>query len=48
MFHDLLIKRGEDSMEYICFGVFNPQTGRTMNLTPDKIKICQELNLSYE
>lgn len=43
----LAIRTGTKPNEYICCGVYNPQNNNIGPLTPDKIEICKQYNLTY-
>jgi len=45
--HNLAIKTGEQPGQHICCGIYDPQTATIRALTPDKIEICKQLNLTY-
>lgn len=45
--HNLAIKLGSKSNEYICCGIYDPKTNQITPLTPDKMEICNQKGISY-
>ena len=44
--HNLLI-RSTAPNEYICLGIYDVKTGKSLPLTPEKMEICKSLRMNY-